>query len=64
MKKITTFALLLIFSVLLVYLPEIGIVKAQSTSERIEVIQEQLEEQSDMIRREKLGKKGKENAKN
>ena len=46
------------------YLPEIGIVKAQSTSERIEVIQEQLEEQSDMIRPEKRGKKGKENAKN
>jgi hypothetical protein len=30
----------------------------------MEVIQEQLEEQSDMIRREKLGKKGKKNAKN
>jgi hypothetical protein len=66
MKKITTLALLLIFSVLLVYLPEIGIVKAQSTIyiRRIEVIQEQLEEQSDMIRPEKRGKKGKENAKN
>jgi len=38
--------------------------KAQSTSERIEVIQEQLEEQLDMIRPKKLGKKGKENAKN
>ena len=30
----------------------------------IEAIQEQLEEQSDMIRPERLGKNGKENAKN
>jgi hypothetical protein len=29
-----------------------------------QILREQLEEQSDMMRREKLGKKGKENAKN